>query len=601
MAPTEDEVPTRGFSASDSLDDRVRSRAHVQTEDDAVLPRKKRQQHSEPQSSNVKSSGNDDAAIADVLELKMEDGLESEASTTNAIANEDTGLHDPSVVSETGPPIEQRVQECINQESIVTGVISVHHAVVDDGLHDEPDIILTTGIQQDDGLDPVELAEILEPPVGAKEIREPQDSARYGSPSRRSPGRSPDKSPEAPARSASVQSASLSSTGEFPDNDFQSLAANLDVDSNETDSTMGEMTQSSTVSLNSELYDHVEENGRSYHRYKQGKYVLPNDETERNRLDLQHHLFLLTLHGELHLAPLKPGIHNVLDIATGTGIWAIEFAAKYPSANVIGTDLSPIQPLFVPPNCHFEVDDAEDDWVYSHNFDYIHGRLLISCFRSFPPIVRKAYTSLQPGGWFELQDTLPLTCLDDSWNGTDVKRWVDLTLEGAARLGMDWHKVGKYKMWLEEAGFIDVQEVQLAWPSNTWARNKHHKLLGIWTNQYASILSIPLIISFLSSRLKSQSLIPENPKRPANPTNRNLMEGLHAVSVAVLTRGLGMTAQEVELLLVGVRKDICNRNIHCYAPIRVIYGRKPGGGSTRVGLGVNLSVGQDEVQIETFT
>jgi ubiquinone/menaquinone biosynthesis C-methylase UbiE len=40
---------------------------------------------------------------------------------------------------------------------------------------------------------------------------------------------------------------------------------------------------------------------------------------------LQHHLFLLTLHGQLHLAPIKPDPHNVLDIGTGTGIWAIDF------------------------------------------------------------------------------------------------------------------------------------------------------------------------------------------------------------------------------------------------------------------------------------
>jgi hypothetical protein len=44
--------------------------------------------------------------------------------------------------------------------------------------------------------------------------------------------------------------------------------------------------------------------------------------------DLQHHLFLLTLSGELYNAPIKDlpgGLHNVLDIATGTGIWAIDF------------------------------------------------------------------------------------------------------------------------------------------------------------------------------------------------------------------------------------------------------------------------------------
>lgn len=45
-------------------------------------------------------------------------------------------------------------------------------------------------------------------------------------------------------------------------------------------------------------------------------------------LDLQHHLFTLTFEGKLYLAPiedLEGGIHNVLDIGTGTGIWAIDF------------------------------------------------------------------------------------------------------------------------------------------------------------------------------------------------------------------------------------------------------------------------------------
>lgn len=47
---------------------------------------------------------------------------------------------------------------------------------------------------------------------------------------------------------------------------------------------------------------------------------------------------------------------------TGTGIWAIDMADTYPAAQVIGTDLSPVQPIFVPPNCRFEVDDFELDW-----------------------------------------------------------------------------------------------------------------------------------------------------------------------------------------------------------------------------------------------
>jgi ubiquinone/menaquinone biosynthesis C-methylase UbiE len=41
-------------------------------------------------------------------------------------------------------------------------------------------------------------------------------------------------------------------------------------------------------------------------------------------LDLQHHLFRLTFEA-LHVAPLPKSLHHVLDIGTGTGVWAIEF------------------------------------------------------------------------------------------------------------------------------------------------------------------------------------------------------------------------------------------------------------------------------------
>lgn len=61
---------------------------------------------------------------------------------------------------------------------------------------------------------------------------------------------------------------------------------------------------------------------RRYHSYKDG-YLLPNDDTERERLDLTHHLFCLTLDGDLCLTKLN-NPERILDVGTGTGIWAIE-------------------------------------------------------------------------------------------------------------------------------------------------------------------------------------------------------------------------------------------------------------------------------------
>lgn len=43
------------------------------------------------------------------------------------------------------------------------------------------------------------------------------------------------------------------------------------------------------------------------------------------RADLQHNLWILTLKGALCLCPKEQGAKRVLDIGTGTGIWAIEY------------------------------------------------------------------------------------------------------------------------------------------------------------------------------------------------------------------------------------------------------------------------------------
>jgi methylase of polypeptide subunit release factors len=52
----------------------------------------------------------------------------------------------------------------------------------------------------------------------------------------------------------------------------------------------------------------------------------------------------MTLNNKLSLVPLKKEPHHVLDLGTGTGVWATDFALEYPTAVVIGIDLSPIQP-----------------------------------------------------------------------------------------------------------------------------------------------------------------------------------------------------------------------------------------------------------------
>lgn len=47
----------------------------------------------------------------------------------------------------------------------------------------------------------------------------------------------------------------------------------------------------------------------------------------------------------------------------------------------------------------------------------------------------------------------------------------------------------------------------------------------------------------------------------------NFLEGLPAVSMAILTRANGMSREEVEVGMVDVRKDIRDKRIHAYVPV----------------------------------
>jgi hypothetical protein len=137
-----------------------------------------------------------------------------------------------------------------------------------------------------------------------------------------------------------------------PEADFQEDEAYMDADSD----------ASSTHSVPSSICHSATENGRTYHNFDKGAYYLPNDEQEQRRLDYQHELFSMTLGGELTTCPIKQGeVQWALDVGTGTGSWAIQFADKHPEAIVLGVDLSPIQPCMVPPNLVFQVDNLERD------------------------------------------------------------------------------------------------------------------------------------------------------------------------------------------------------------------------------------------------
>jgi hypothetical protein len=83
---------------------------------------------------------------------------------------------------------------------------------------------------------------------------------------------------------------------------------------------------------------------------------------------------------------------------------------------------------------------------------------------------------------------------------------------------------------MQETGFVDINEVVQKWPQNPWAKDPRQKEIGLWA-----------MIDFL--------------------------QGLQGLSMRPLTMGLGMTPEEVEAMLVDVRKDVKNPQLHVWWPM----------------------------------
>ncbi|KAF7523887.1 hypothetical protein G7054_g11620 [Neopestalotiopsis clavispora] len=221
-------------------------------------------------------------------------------------------------------------------------------------------------------------------------------------------------------------------------------------------------------------YGFVAEGRRTYHGYMAGTYSLPNDGEEQARLDMQHVLWKIVLDDALGLAPVcEESPSFVLDVGTGTGAWANEFADRNPTSEVIA------------PNVTFVVEDSEEDeWVFPQLFDYIHLRSMLVSLNDVTTVLRKSLDHMKPGAWLEFQDSSwELHSPDGSLDGTAIQRWSQCVLEGLSRNGHDTvRNLQSLKSHLESVGFVDVQEKTFPVPGNGWMKRRPKmKHLGIFT------------------------------------------------------------------------------------------------------------------------
>ncbi|KAL2157329.1 hypothetical protein VTH06DRAFT_6267 [Thermothelomyces fergusii] len=317
------------------------------------------------------------------------------------------------------------------------------------------------------------------------------------------------------------------------------------IPTNDADSSYDTDVASSTNSLTSSILAYRTIHGRTYHSDRTpAEYWCPNDEKQTECMDIIHHFLTLTLDGKLYEAPLEPDkMQKVLDVGTGTGIWAIDFADAHPNVQVIGTDISPIQPGWVPPNVFFEIEDLTQAWTFAANsFDFVHMRYLFGSVEDWTRLFREAYRVLKPGGWIESFEPDAEIFAEDGTikEGSPLDQWGKVFLQGGRKFGRTFYPVtdNVQRPAIEAAGFTNIVQKDYKIPLTAWPADKKLAEIGSYAH--------------LSLEQDAEGLILY--------TFQHLMD---------------WSITEVHAYIAHLRNQMRDRSVHPLVRLRLVYAQKP--------------------------
>jgi SAM-dependent methyltransferase len=230
-------------------------------------------------------------------------------------------------------------------------------------------------------------------------------------------------------------------------------------------------------------------------------------------------------------------------VGTGTGLWAIEVAERYPDAHVFGTDIAPSKLPWAPPNLDIQLEDIEEEWVFPENtFDLIHIRSMAGFIADWPRLLTQSLTALKPGGYIEFHDfSSPFACEDGTLPpNSALTLWVKTWEEGAVLSGRSWSTVGPgMSAMLRAVGFENVvnEEYKI---STTGAKPQDARL-----------------------REMSRCML------------QQALDGAEGITLDMFIRVLGWDKKDVEDLVTKVRGEMLNQDANTFTRGHIVYGRKP--------------------------
>ena len=119
-----------------------------------------------------------------------------------------------------------------------------------------------------------------------------------------------------------------------------------------------------------------------------------------------------------------------------------------------------------------------------------------------------------------------------------IVKWHEYMHQAAEKMGFPLGIVHDFPDMMRKAGYTEITRRVFKWPTNTWPKDKRFKEIG-WL------------------------------------ACENFSWGCESMSLALLTRGLGWSVDEVRVFMASLRRAFADRRVHAYYNFYAIYGKKP--------------------------
>ncbi|KAG8167315.1 hypothetical protein KVR01_003004 [Diaporthe batatas] len=302
--------------------------------------------------------------------------------------------------------------------------------------------------------------------------------------------------------------------------------------------------ESQEIAVPDAYLDTVEIHGRLFqkHALQHKIYFAPVDEEEAQRLQLFHHVFHILFDKRLIFPGPIPSPRRILDCGFGSATWAIEVADSHPRCEVIGVDIaSQMSPPDLPPNLYLEVDDLNQRLNFDPSyFDIVHSRCVAGGIDAdrWGDYTKELNRVLIPGGWCQMVEVY-FNAQSNNGTLTDghgLRRWSQLYLQS-----IQPEKNGRVGLRLEElmrsAGFENVEARMMQLPLCAWPEDAREKEVGAANRE-------------------------------------NMSHLLSSLAIYPFTERLGMSINEVQVLLAQARRDAQDPSLKAYFPVYVCIGQK---------------------------